>query len=350
MATMAASRYRAARDAGRCYVIAEAGSNHNGEWDLAERLVGVAADAGADAVKFQLFRAERMYPHDAGHADYLRDETDIYEIIARMELPEEWLPRLHALCVDRNLDFLVTPFDELSADAIEHYVPAYKIASYELTHEPLVRHIARKGKPLIMSTGAATPEEVGEALAAARDAGAEDVVLLQCTAAYPARLESLNVGSLADLRDRFGVPVGLSDHSADPVLAPVLAIGLGAAIVEKHFTLDRDLPGPDHRFALEPDGLARLVAAVRDAETARGSARKEVHADELELRAFARRSIFALRDIEAGEILDETAVAVLRRGKRGDGLPPSALPDLLGLKAAHAIAQGSPLNAGDVER
>jgi N,N'-diacetyllegionaminate synthase len=348
MAEDAVSRYHSARDAGRCYVIAEAGSNHNGEWDLAEKLVDVAATAGADAVKFQLFRAEKLYPREAGKADYLADDTDIYEIVARMELPEEWLPRLESLCVDRGIDFLVTPFDEASADAIEPYVAAYKIASYELTHGPLIRHVARKSKPLIISTGAADVDEIAEALAAAREAGAKEIVLLQCTAAYPAKLEALNVGSITDIRERFGVPVGLSDHSTDPVLAPILAVALGAAVIEKHFTLDHDLPGPDHRFALEPDDLARLVTAIRDAETARGSARKEVHSDELELRAFARRSIFTLKDVDAGDLLDANAVGVLRRGKRGEGLPPSALPDVLGRRAARAIAAGSPLSTDDI--
>jgi N,N'-diacetyllegionaminate synthase len=342
------SRFLAAREAGRCYVIAEAGSNHNGDLQLAARLIEVAADAGADAVKFQLFRAERLYPKYAGHADYLKDETDIYDIVARMELPEAWLPELRARCDSAGIDFLVTPFDEASADAIDQFVPLFKIASYELTHEPLVRHVASKRKPLIMSTGAADIGEIADALSAAGDAGAEDIVLLQCTAAYPARLEALNVGSLADIRERFGVPVGLSDHSADPVIAPVLAVAFGAAVIEKHFTLDRGLPGPDHAFALEPDGLARLVSAVRDAEAARGSMRKEVHDDELELRSFARRSLFALRDIAVDEVLDGSAVGALRRGNRGEGLPPSALPNVLGRRAARAIAVGSPLSVDDI--
>jgi N-acetylneuraminate synthase len=343
------SRYRTARGAGQCYVIAEAGSNHNGEWDLAERLVDVAADAGADAVKFQLFRAERLYPRNAGHADYLHVDTDIYDIVARMEMPEEWLPRLASHCTERGIDFLVTPFDEYSADVIEPYVPAYKIASYELTHEPLVRHVASKGKPMIVSTGAATLDEVGEALAAARDAGAQDVVLLQCTAAYPASLEAMNVASLRDLHERFGVPVGLSDHSADPVIAPVLAVAFDAQVIEKHFTTDRSLPGPDHSFALEPEELRRLVRAVRDAEIARGDARKQVHPQEEELRAFARRSVFAARDIAAGELIDSDALAVLRHGKRGEGLPPSALSSLIGRRASRAIAAGSPVRADAVD-
>jgi sialic acid synthase SpsE len=348
VAVTAPSRFADALATGRVYIVAEAGSNHNRDWELATQLIAVAADAGADAVKFQLFRADRMYPRDAGEADYLHAGEDIYEIVARMELPEEWLPRLAEQCDARGIDFLVTPFDEASVDALEPYVPAYKIASYELTHEPLLRHVASRRKPLIVSTGAGTTEVVEQALAAARDAGAEEIVLLQCTAAYPARLEALNVAALAELRERFDVLVGLSDHSTDPVIAPVLAVGLGASVIEKHFTLDRELPGPDHRFALEPDGLKQMVDAIRRAEIARGSGRKEVHPDEEELRAFARRSIFALRDIAAGEEFDTACVAVLRRGKRGEGLPPSEYSRLLGRRASRAIAAHEPITAADV--
>ena len=350
MADTGSSRLSRARASGSCYVIAEAGSNHNREWDLATALVDSAAEAAADAVKFQLFRADRMYPRGAGAADYLGNDEDIYEVVARMELPEEWLPGLAARCGERGLDFLVTPFDEGSADAIEPFVPAYKIASYELTHEPLIRHVAAKHKPMIISTGASTPEEIGAALAAARDAGAGDIILLQCTASYPARLEALNVASIADLRRRFGLPVGLSDHSADPVIAPVLAVGFGAAVIEKHFTLDRALPGPDHAFALEPAELRRLVEAVRAAEQARGDEGvKVVHPDEQELRDFARRSVFAVRDVAAGEALERSALAVLRHGKRGEGLPPSAFESLVGRRAVRSIAAGSPVTAADVE-
>ena len=332
----------------RCYVIAEAGSNHNGEWALAERLIDVAAAAGADAVKFQLFRAERMYPRGAGTADYLGDDTDIYDIIARMELPEPWLPDLAAHCRTRGIEFLATPFDEPSADALDPFVARFKIASYELTHDPLLRHVGSKGKPIIMSTGAADLGEVGHALDVLRETEAGEITLLQCTAAYPTRLEALNVGALAELRELFGVRVGLSDHSEDPVIAPVVAVGAGASVIEKHFTLDRTLPGPDHRFAIEPADLERMVAAIRDAELARGSGRKQVHDDEQELREFARRSIFALKDLETGDILDRSTIGVLRSGRKRPGLPPSRFGELLGRPAMRPIAAGEPVEAEDV--
>lgn len=349
IASVESSRFQNALESGRCYIVAEAGSNHNGEFALARQLIEIAAAADADAVKFQLFRAASLYPPAAGNADYLVDATDIYEVVKRMEMPTEWLPQLRELCLEADLDLLVTPFDEASADAIEPYVPIYKIASYELTHEPLIRHIAAKGRPIIMSTGAAAEDEVESALGAAREAGAREVVLLQCTAAYPARLEALNVAAVAGLRRRFGVPTGLSDHSTDPVIAPVLAVGLGAVAIEKHFTIDRTMEGPDHRFALEPDQLGELVRAVRAAESARGEGLKVVHPDEEELRLFARRAVFAVRDLAAGEQIDESAVAVLRRGKRGDGLPPASLPSLIGRRTARAVASGSPLRPDDLE-
>lgn len=333
----------------RCYVIAEAGSNHNGDLNLALRLIDAASKAGADAVKFQLFRAETMYPQGAGTADYLGDETDIYEIIARMELPAEWLPRLAAACREREIDFLATPFDEASVDALDPFVPLFKIASYELTHHPLLAHVASKGKPVLLSTGAADLEEIEHALDVLRSAGTGEITLLQCTAAYPTRLEALNVSVLAQLRDRFGVQVGLSDHSEDPVIAPVVAIGAGASVIEKHFTLDRGLPGPDHRFALEPDELGRMVAAIRDAERAWGSGIKHVHEDEEELRAFARRSIFALKDIEAGDVLDAATIGVLRNGKKRPGLTPSRYGEVLGRRAARAVPAGEAILAEDVD-
>jgi sialic acid synthase SpsE len=342
------SRLDEARASDRCYVIAEAGSNHNTEWNLAEQLIAVAAAVGADAVKFQAFRAERLYPRGAGAAAYLEDAEDIYDIVARMELPESWLPELAAETRRRGIDLLVSAFDEASADAVDPFVPAHKLASYELTHEPLLRRLAAFGKPLFVSTGAATLPEVGAAVEAARDAGAHDLTLLQCTAAYPARLEALNVSAILELRARFGVDAGLSDHSVDPTIAPVLAIGYGASVIEKHFTLDRDLPGPDHKFALDPEGLRAMILAIRGAETARGSGLKEVHADELELRDFARRSVFAVRDIEEGEPFDATSIAVLRDGTLGQGLPPARYPSLLLQRAARRIAANTPVQESDV--
>lgn len=345
---VATNQEESSRGSRRCYVIAEAGSNHNGDLGKALALVDAAADAGADAVKFQLFRADRLYPRGAGTADYLRDERDIVDIVGDLELPSEWLPTLAEHASRRGVDFLVTPFDEASADAIDPYVRMFKLASYELTHHPLLRHVATKGKPLIMSTGASELDEVAEAVDVARAAGATTITLLQCTAAYPAELAALNIGAIPQLRERFGLDVGLSDHSADPVIAPVAAVALGATVIEKHVTLDRSLPGPDHRFAIEPDELRVLVAAVRATELALGTGTKAVQPAEEELRSFARRSIFALRDIEEGETLDVSAIGILRSGKLGYGLHPRDLDRLLGRRASRPIVAHALISEDDV--
>jgi N-acetylneuraminate synthase len=332
-----------------CYVIAEAGSNHDGSLDQAFRLIDVAADAGADAVKFQLFRARTLYSRGAGVSDYLKSSRDIYDIVQQLELPEEWLPRLSEHSGARGLHFLATPFDEESADRLDGYVSAFKIASYEITHLPLIRHVSLKKKPLLLSTGASTIEEIQQAVDEIRRAGNPPLILLQCTAAYPAPLEALNIRVVRTLAETFGVLTGFSDHSADPLVAPLAAVGQGAVVLEKHFTVDKELPGPDHRFALNPDELRRMIRAVRDTETALGSPAKAPEPVEQELRAFARRFVYTTRDISAGEVLSKENIAVLRAGKKKAGLAPADYPSLCGRRAARAIPRESPLEASDVE-
>jgi N-acetylneuraminate synthase len=319
------------------YIVAEAGSNHNGSFEQALRLIDAAADARADAVKFQQFKAAKLYPRSAGASDYLNTPRSIYEIVRDMETPDDWVPELAGHCRRRGVAFLSSPFDEESADLLDPWVPAFKVASYELTHAPLLRHIARKGKPMIVSTGAAVLDEVLRSVEIIRAEGNEQIVLLQCTAKYPTPLDAVNARALVSLRDATGLPTGLSDHSRDPVLAPVVAVALGACVIEKHFTLSNLLPGPDHAFAVEPVELRTLVQRVRDAEQVLGHGRKETLPEEEELRAFARRSIFAARDIRPGEPLTRENVAVLRCGKLGFGLPPEALESVMGRTTARAI-------------
>jgi len=332
-----------------CYVIAEAGSNHNGQFELAVRLIDVAAEAGADAVKFQVFKAHRLYPRNAGISGYLNDPTPIFDVIRAMEIPDDWIPRLAAHCGERRLDFLASAFDEESTDLIAPYVPAFKVASYEMTHLPLVRHTALKGKPVIISTGTANLDEVGDTVRAFVDTGNRDLVLMQCTAAYPAPLNALHLRAIGTLRERFGVPVGLSDHSSDPVLAPILAVACGASVVEKHFTLDRGMAGPDHRFAIEPEELALMIRRIRDAEEALGSPEKRTSAIEAELRAFARRSLFTRGEIRAGELLNPLNVVVLRNGAHAGGLSPDQLSIVLGKRALRDLAEDSLLRMEDLE-
>lgn len=336
-------------DGERCFIIAEAGSNHNGKLELARELVDVAAQAGADAVKFQLFRASRLYPKSAGASEYLKVAKPIYDIIAEMEMPYGWVPLLAQYTGRLGLEFLCSAFDEESVDSLNQYVAAHKIASYEMTHHPLVRHIARKGKPMIVSTGTAHMDEVAEAVAAIHHAGNDQIVVLQCTGSYPAPLESVNLLAINALRNRLSTLVGLSDHSRDPIVAPLGAVALGACIVEKHFTLSNDSPGPDHRFALEPAELTTMITKIRELERALGSGKKEVDPVEAELRHFARRSIFATRNIAAGERFSTENIAVLRCGKLEPGLEPRFYPTLLERRARRAIPAETSIRAQDCE-
>ncbi len=331
-----------------CFIIAEAGSNHNGRLEQAKQLIDIAADAGADAVKFQVFRASKLYPKQAGHSDYLNDARSIYDIVSELEVPYEWLPTLARWSQERGVMFLASACDEESVDQLDPFVPGFKITSYEMTHLPLVRYIAGKGKPVIMATGTANLEEVAEAVEAVRESGNTRLMLMQCTAAYPAPLESLNVRAIATMKRAFGVPVGLSDHSRDPLVGPLVAVSLGANLLEKHFTISNDLPGPDHRFAIQPDELHLMIRKVREAERALGTGEKITHPVEAELRAFARRSIFAIHNIAEGEKLTSGNVAVLRCGKLPHGLAPKEFPRLLGKQVQRAIEVGSTIQQEDI--
>jgi N-acetylneuraminate synthase len=330
------------------FVIAEAGSNHNGDLDIAKKLIDVAADAGADAVKFQTFRAEDLYVEDSGEVEYLEDERSIYEIIEDMEMSFEWIPELHDYCHEQGVEFLSTPFDERSAEELAEYVPAWKVASYTSSHIPFLEHLAGTDKPIIMSTGAHELDEVAESVSALRDAGVSDLVVLQCVAAYPTPLSEVNVRVIETLEDEFDVLAGLSDHTLDPVTAPSAAVALGAGVVEKHFTLDNSMEGPDHQFALEPDELNRMITAIRNTEKALGSGEKRVLDVEQELYEKARRAIHAVRDIEAGDVISDEDVKVLRPGEKEAGLDPKFYDEIVGETAVRYIEKGNGIQWGDI--
>lgn len=319
------------------FIIAEAGSNHNGDLETAKELIDVAADAGADAVKFQTFEAEEMYVEDSGEVEYLEDDRSIYDIIESMEMPRDWIPTLQEYCAEQDLYFLSTPFDERSAEALADYVPAWKVASYTSSHHPFLRHLAQTGKPIIMSTGAHNLEEVRESVCVLTEAGVEQLALLQCVAAYPTPISEINVKVVETLVSEFDVPAGLSDHTLDPVTAPAAAVSVGASIIEKHFTLDKTMDGPDHQFALEPDELSEMVSAIRDTETALGSGEKSVLEIESELYEKARRAVHAVEDISAGETLTEQNVRVLRPGEQETGLHPKFYDEVIGKTATRDI-------------
>jgi len=301
-----------------CFIIAEAGVNHNGDLTLAKKLIDVAVEAGANAVKFQTFKTENVVTPTAEKAEYQKATTGAtesqYEMIKRLELSETDFWDLSEYAKDAGIIFLSTPFDEESVDLLDQIgVPAFKIPSGEITNYPLLKKIAQKSKPIFLSTGMATLGEVEGALNHLKMHGAEEIVLLHCTTSYPAPIASVNLRAMETLRCAFRVPVGYSDHT-EGITIPIAAAAMGARAIEKHFTLDRTLPGPDQRASLEPRELAAMVKAVRDVELARGSGVKGPTEEEEVIKRVARKSVVAKRDIRAGDILTEGDLAIKRPG------------------------------------
>lgn len=313
------------------YVIAEAGANHNRDLDVARRLIDVAVEAGADAVKFQTYSGATMYSTKTPKFEYLKDVTELTptELLEDISLPREWQPLLADYARERGIDFFSTPFDHAAVRELADLgVPVLKIASFELVDLGLIRAAAATGRPLLISTGMATLGEIEEALAAAQDGGAPAVGLLQCTSLYPAPPDAMNLTAMATMRTAFGVPVGLSDHSLG-IAVPIAAAALGAAFVEKHYTLDRTMTGPDHAFALEPDELRAMVAGIRDARAALGDGRKAgpSEGERGEMYTLARRSLIAARAIPAGT--EVTADMVVTK-RPGFGIKPKDLDHVVG--------------------
>lgn len=321
------------------FIIAEAGSNHNGDLHVAKQLVDVAAQSGADAVKFQTFRAERHYVEESGKADYLEDDRTLYEILADLEMPYDWIPELHDYAESQDILFLSTPSDIESAKELAPYVPIFKVESFNLSNLPFLSELAAMGKPLVLSTGAHDRDEIKEAVEHIRDEAA-GLVLLHCVSAYPTPLEAINVRAVERLAQKFDVPVGFSDHTLDPTVAPSAAVALGASVVEKHFTLDTDLEGPDHGFALDPDELSRMVDAIRRTETALGNGRLGVSDAEREMADLVRRYVQATRDIEEGERITKRNTDVLSPGQRGPGVEPKHYTVVLGRTSQRSIPSG----------
>lgn len=336
----------------RSLIIAEAGSNHDGDYDQAVALVEAAAKAGADAVKFQTFRAEEIYPAETEAVPYLAEigiTKRLAEIIAEMEMPYEWVAKLAEVAASNGIFFMSTPFDAKSLEELAPYVPAWKIASYELNHLPLIEQAAKTGKPVIISTGAATGyDEIELALDTLEKAGAREVAVLQCTAKYPAPIDSLNLSVIRTYIDRYGVPSGLSDHSLGAQPACQTAIAVGGSIVEKHFTLSRDLAGPDHAFAIEPDELAEMVTSIRETESALGSPEKTLHPVEADLRRY-RRALCTRREIASGETIDADDLQILRSpGLDSELLEPVDISRVAGKPAARDLKVQTFLTAADV--
>ncbi|MFI5225133.1 MAG: N-acetylneuraminate synthase family protein, partial [Candidatus Limnocylindrales bacterium] len=296
------------------------------------------------AVKFQTFAAERIVADTPTRAKYLDavlpPDKSMSDLFRELELPREWHAELFEHATAAGLDFLSTPFDFEAVSLLDDLgVKAFKVASYELWHLPLIREVASRGKPIICSTGMADMADVQDAVDTVAETGNEQLILLHCVVNYPPPFRDLNLRAIETLRRAFGVPVGYSDHSSGWT-APVVATALGAAVIEKHFTLSRDLPGPDHRFALEPSELRSMVAAIRDAQAALGDGIKRMAEAERDLYRTARRSLFAARDIDAGTVISEVDIAILRPGT---GLEVRELPSLIGRTARRRIERHEPL-------
>ena len=332
------------------YVIAEAGSNHNRDIGVARALIDTAAAAGADAVKFQTFTADALVARTADPIATLTDEfgqygRTVHEMFAAVEMPVEWLPQLRDYSEQKGITFLSTPFDEHSADLLEQLdMPAYKIASYEVVHLPLIRHIARKGKPVLISTGMASLGEIEEAVAAVRAEGNNQVAIFHCPIGYPVPPEHVNLAVIDTLRQTFGIPVGLSDHTRG-VAIPIAAVARGADLIEKHYTLDRSQKGPDHGFAIEPDELKALVDGCRDAFTAIGDPRKVCLPSEQLHYVRGRRSLFAATSIPAGTTITGDMLAILRPGT---GLAPKHRDAVIGRRARRSLAAFDPIKWDDI--
>ncbi len=325
-----------------CFIVAEAGVNHNGELEKAFRLVDTAVRAGADAVKFQTFTAEQLATCDAPKAGYqveaMGSAESQFEMLRRLELSAQAHHELLAYSRQQGIMFISTPFGEDSADLLNELgVAVFKIASGEITNLPFLAHVARKGKPLIISTGMSTLDEVEAAVRVVRDAGSRALVLLHCVSNYPARPSNVNLRAMETMAAVFRVPVGYSDHTTGIEVA-LAAVALGACVLEKHVTLDRNLPGPDHQTSLEPSEFAALVSGIRTVERALGSGRKEPAPSEAETAAVARKSIVAARYIPAGSKLTEEMLAVKRPGT---GLSPAMRSQLPGRVVSRDIPAGT---------
>lgn len=320
------------------YIIAEVGSNHDSDYKKALKLIDVAKSAGADAIKFQTFRAETLYSRYAPRLKEMKGKSrrneSPFALIKRIEMPWEWHKDLKRYCKKVGIDFCSTPFDLEAVRLLERIgVPFYKIASSEIDDIFLLRKIARIGKPIVVSTGKADLRDVRRTFEYLRKHGAGPIALLHCVSQYPAKYEDINLRALITLKKTFNTIIGFSDHTLDEVSA-LGAVSLGARIIEKHITLDRALPGPDHSFALGPEEFSRFVLSIRHLEKALGSPAKAVQDSEQESRLLANRSIHALKDIPRETVIREDMICIKRPAL---GISPWSIESVLGKKAVKDI-------------
>lgn len=318
----------------KVYIIAEAGDNHNGDFNTALKLVDVAKRAGADCVKFQTFVTEEIISKYAEMAEYQKKNTgkeeSQFEMVKRLELSFDEFRKIKEYCDRVGIQFLSTPFDLKSVDFLNELgVPFFKIPSGEITNYPYLIKIAHTGKPVVMSTGMCEPDEILAAINVLEKNGSGEITLLHCNTEYPTPLKDVNLYAMRTMKKMFGKKVGYSDHTKG-IEVPVAAVALGACVIEKHFTLDKNMPGPDHKASLEPDELGRMVKNIRNIEIVLGDGVKRVSESERKNIAIARKSIVARRNIQEGEILTEENLAVKRPGT---GINPMQWMEVLGTRA-----------------
>lgn len=335
---------------GGVYTIAEMSGNHAGSLDNALAIVRAAKDAGADCLKIQTYTADTITLDSDNPCFYIHGGTwdgyRLYELYQDAGTPLEWNKIIKDECERIGIDFLSTPFDKTAVDLLEDIgTEIYKIASPELIDIPLIEYVASKGKPMLISCGMGTEEEIREAVDACHRMGNDRVILLKCCSDYPAQYDEMNLNAIADMREKFGVKVGLSDHSMGS-LASVVAVALGACVIEKHMCLSREIENPDSSFSMEPAEFATLVADVNNAARTLGTANYTLSEGEQRSKLF-RKSIFIAKDVEAGTVLDETNLRVVRPS---DGLHPRYYNQLLGKKVTKNIAKGTPFDWSMVNR
>jgi N,N'-diacetyllegionaminate synthase len=341
----------------KTFIIAEAGVNHNGDPRLAMELVDTAARCGADAVKFQSFSADKLVAPGAEKAEYQKRETgdgNQHAMLKALEMSEDLHRQLFARCAEMGVEFMSTPFDEAAADFLLALgMKRIKVPSGEITNEPFLAFLAAKGVPLIVSTGMASMEEIRRAVeiieTTRKGAGfaeplADVLTILHCTSNYPAECSDVNLRAMQSIARDTAVPVGYSDHTLGLAVSTA-AVAMGATVIEKHFTLDRSMPGPDHKASLSPEELGQLVRQIRDVEAALGSPVKQPTASELPVRALVRRSVTAAKPLRAGQAITAADVVLLRPGT---GITPGELLKVLGKHAAHDIAAGATLQWSDL--
>ena len=324
----------------KVFIIAEAGDNHNGDYDTALKLVDKAVEAGADCVKFQTFVTERVISKLAEKADYQKESTGTgesqYDMEKKLELSFEQFRQIKKYCEQKKIMFLSTPFDLESIDFLQEIdIPFWKIPSGEITNLPYLEKIAHTGKDVIMSTGMCTMEEIQKAIDILKKNGAGKITLLHCNTEYPTPYEDVNLRAMKTMAETFGVEVGYSDHTKG-IEVPIAAAAMGAVVIEKHFTLDKNMPGPDHKASLEPYELKQMVQSIRNIEKALGSSEKKPSASEIKNIDIARKSIVAKKTIKKGEELTEDNLDIKRPG---NGISPMCWYDLFGTKAVKDFSE-----------